>query len=474
MGLEDTILIELQQPEKAVFSTTAGCSIVFLFLFISYTRSIRESTTAHSELTYAHSLPVLLLIASLASALHPWRSKRKWLFMLYQVIMAPLYPVCFRDGYIGDLLTSLVRVAVPLVSGLIYALMAILAWLSNNFEMLGSSATVPWWEKTYFFRHILVPFLTLYPLWIRLLQCLRRSAESGQNWPHHGNALKYTSAISVISFGSFQPKIRASSFWIGGLVFATLFQLAWDVTMDWGLLAYTKPTGYKSSKLSWRTMLGGIHLRSSRLLGPRWVYFAILVFNIIFRFAWTLTVWPYSLSSGDDSSDPLFLQMLFRHTGPFLASAEVVRRMVWGFLRVEWEHVEVLGRTVALTSNNNTDSYHHDGSELVAVSQPSDKLINEYEVAMVDLSTNNDNNKKNKKEEPSSGHTTAATANVTNEMSMVASKSSKAALMEAADRDLGSFEQVTITCRSLSFIFTLIQTLSYYYHYHRIFNFSHP
>lgn len=424
MGLEDTVLVELPQPEKAVFSATAGYSIAFLFLFITYTRSIRANDTSHSGLTYAHSLPVLLLATSLVGALHPWHSKQKWLFMLYKVVMAPLYPVCFRDGYVGDLLTSLVRVAVPLFSGSMYALMTVVAWLSNDFTMLGSAVTVPWWERTYVFRHALVPVLTLYPLWIRLLQCLRRSAESGENWPHHGNALKYTSAIAVISFGTFQPAVRSSALWIGCLIFATLFQLTWDITMDWGLLAYKKPSGYKSSRVSWRAMLGGIHLRSSRLLGPTWVYIAILVFNTIFRFAWTLTVWPYSL--GDDGRDPLFLQLLFRHTGPFLAAAEVVRRMVWGFLRVEFEHIEVLGLTVAPVPGSSVN-----------------------EIAMTDLSKSTpgslDDIHKNTgstsvlKEDAEMGSATkSATASTGDDRG----GKEKASLMAAADKDLGSFEKV--------------------------------
>lgn len=434
MGLEDTILAELKQPEKAVFSSTALCSIIFLVLFILYTRSVRESETLHNSLTYAHTLPVLLIATTLASAIFPWKSKKKWLYMLYKVIMAPLYPVCFRDGYVGDLFTSLVRVAVPLFSGLIYVMMAILAWLSNNFDMLGSAATIPWWEKTYIFTGVLVPFLTLYPLWIRLLQCLRRSTESGANWPHHGNALKYTSAIAVISFGAFQPVVRSSSVWIGGLIFATLFQLTWDITMDWGLVAYKKPTGYKSSKLSWWVMLRGFHLRSSRLLGPTWVYIAILIFNTIFRFAWILTVWPYSLA--DNDSDPMFLQVLFRHIGPFLASVEIIRRMVWGFLRVEWEHVEVFGLSVVTESGSKGTIPSE--IAMVNLSSGSDKLASGADATSIGV-TDIGGSVAGASVSENSSQTKVMNAAKAN--SVIVGKS-KAELMEAADRDLGSFEQV--------------------------------
>ena len=91
------------------------------------------------------------------------------------------------------------------------------AWLSNDMKAAASRSNV-WWQDSPFYRLLLVPFLTLMPLWIRLMQCLRRSVESGQRWPHMANALKYTSAIAVISYGTFRPHLRGNSFWIASFV----------------------------------------------------------------------------------------------------------------------------------------------------------------------------------------------------------------------------------------------------------------
>ncbi|CAM5998930.1 unnamed protein product [Sphagnum balticum] len=45
-----------------------------------------------------------------------------------------------------------------------------------------------------------------------------------------------------------------------------------------------------------------------------------------------------------------FLQMVSAHAGPLVASAEVVRRMVWGWLRMEYEHIELFGQPEKVSS----------------------------------------------------------------------------------------------------------------------------
>lgn len=360
LTIEGSALItENSSPELVVYSAASDATLVFLATFVAYTRAIREGYSSNqnvgrygASIAHAHSIPLLLLGIFLYKAVNPWHHKKLWFSMLSQVLLAPLYPITFRDGYIGDLLTSLVRVTVPLLSALIHSVMTIYAWLFNDFSFLASRDTTPWWEKTDFFRYYLVPLLTLYPLWVRLLQCLRRSVETGKNFPHHLNALKYASAIAVISCGTFQPTLRQSSVWITTLVFATLFQLVWDIAMDWGLVTIHRPSRWNSrGRYAWPS----VSLRSIRLMfnSSTGVYVIALVFNCIFRFAWTLTVLPYPFDdAGDADVSPRrsLLQALFAHAGPLVASAEIMRRMVWGWFRVEWEHIEVLGQP------NNIDS----------------------------------------------------------------------------------------------------------------------
>ena len=356
--------------------------------------------------------------------------------MLYQVLAAPYYPVCFRDGFIGDILTSLVRVLIPLLSSSIYIVVVVLSYLFNDFRLMSSDnhhSPYKWWEKTKVYQYYVIPFVTLYPLYIRFMQCLRRSVESGDSYPHHYNALKYASAITCIAFGTFQPSLRHNSIWVCLLILTTLYQLYWDLVMDWGLLTLRSQRKYyiashsrtstsattdtstnsshghgnqgsgsksnsnnstgsssSSSSSSWLSdqcvhicsLCSCVKLRSSRLLSQKpWFYYSIIIFNSLFRFAWTLTLLTYmydpnssiqnnSSSSGSGSGSvvssisssvngvvagvigqelvlkPSFLQVLISHTGPVIATAEIVRRMVWGWLRLEHEHIEVLGMAV--------------------------------------------------------------------------------------------------------------------------------
>ena len=96
------------------------------------------------------------------------------------------------------------------------------------------------------------------------------------------------------------------------------------------------------------TAFGGLALRKHRLLGPLYIYFIIMIGNLILRFAWTLTLVQqaayFNTKNADVGEDAYtlssLLSALFNHLTPMIAAAEVLRRMVWGFLRVEWEHIE--------------------------------------------------------------------------------------------------------------------------------------
>ena len=188
----------------------------------------------------------------------------------------------------------------------------------------------------------------------------------------------------VVGIGALAPNIRAEQsvrayVWVAGFVCATLYQFCWDITMDWGLLVpgssrladkslsvasalaimmgvstaadeidtvsveggdaianmgiRRRPRGAMSDLLHWA--VGSSALRKQRLLGPLWVYLAVMLANFLLRFAWTLTLLP-----PNRDNDGFFYSVLMTYLTPVIAAAEVLRRMVWGFLRLEWEHIE--------------------------------------------------------------------------------------------------------------------------------------
>ncbi len=334
--------------------------LVFLLVFVAFNKIVRNSVSAAVDggegggLAVAHALPICLVVFFLYRIVCPYSaSRRAWLHTLWRVLAAPCYQIVFRDGYIGDLLTSLVRVLVPLSYSLTYLGVSVYAWLANDMA-LASSTSDHWWKDSPFFRLGLVPFLTLLPLWLRLVQCLRRSVESGKRWPHMGNALKYTSAILVISYGTFQPSVRKSAVWVAAFVGATLFQFAWDLTQDWGMVEVSSAFQRHSSSADVRQEAAvesyaldyisnlQVKLRDQRLLGPAWVYLLVIAGNLVLRFAWTLTLLPASAAQSAEVS-PVYFSFL-THVGPLIAAGEILRRMVWGFFRLEFEQLEVLAR----------------------------------------------------------------------------------------------------------------------------------
>ena len=257
------------------------------------------------------------------------------LMTIVKVLMAPNYPVNFSAGYVGDILTSTFRVIIHFLFASIYSCLLIISWIVND-SRFTSSLSKLWWDCNHVVQQILVPYITLIPLWIRLLQCLRCAVQSGRRWPHLGNAFKYAFTFVILSLGIFDAERKESRSWIAALIFATLVQLSWDIFMDWGM-----------------------SFRRSLLINSRWIYVVIVVINVFLRFSWIISlsdnqqlqdVHAWECSSDDiwTNSRKKNIQNNFGriHT-VYLESClcifEVVRRWIWGILRLEYEQLNLLG-----------------------------------------------------------------------------------------------------------------------------------
>ena len=354
-GINYVRLLQLQQTEFAdprrmtshvdVFNTVGDLVIIYLLTFIMYNKLLRSGYVGAQ---YTHLIPLIMTKYFLYKLIFPWNRRELWWSMLWRVLAAPFYPVVFRDGFIGDLLTSLVRVMVPMSYSVAYIFITLYGWMMNRMDLVTAISDENW-RRTAIFKSYIIPSLTLFPLWIRMSQCLRRSVESGDRWPHMGNALKYTSAILVLSFSIFQPQCRSSWYWISSFVAATVFQFLWDVFQDWGIVVIKYPdymhTWQVLATCSWR-----FQLRQQKLLGPLYYYIAVIISNLLLRFAWALTLLPPPIDSPPASS-PAYV-FLFIHAAPIAASVEVLRRMVWGIFRLEQAQLEVLGDETLLHSRD--------------------------------------------------------------------------------------------------------------------------
>lgn len=239
------------------------------------------------------------------------------------IFIVHIIPTC-RDGFIGDVFTSTVRPMQDLAFTVFYIFSGLRGWWTQAYDL--DDAQLPL-ETSWLLHTCVLPACMVSPLWWRFLQNLRQSYDNKQRWPYLGNAFKYFIAAQVSMMGLFDPSMKNNVAWILMFVFATLYQTFWDVFMDWELLEF-----HQQANGGWRP-----RLRVSRLYPSRAMYWTILVVNFVLRFCWTLSFLPRWYLNSAGILQHSFSGHWSRVIGPFLASAEIVRRMMWGFIRLELE-----------------------------------------------------------------------------------------------------------------------------------------
>jgi EXS family len=274
----------------------------------------------------APSFPLFLFVICIMKALVPWNNRKCiWMLLFRRTIGAPFFcPVTFRDGMIGDVLTSSVRPLQDIAFTIFYLVSGLQGWWTNTYDL--DQAVLPV-ERSWIVRTIILPACMVSPLWWRFNQNLRQIWDNKKRWPYLGNAFKYFIAAQVAMFGVFNPHRQTSVLWIICAILATLYQIWWDVFMDWNLLRLEKNRFY---------------LRSQRLFQSKTIYWTILIINIVLRFGWTMTFLPKKFLDRSGALQSTF-QGVFLYIDAILATAEIFRRTLWGFLRVEWEAIHAHG-----------------------------------------------------------------------------------------------------------------------------------
>lgn len=310
---------------------------------------ISSSSTVGYDVTFMQTFatimaplfPLVLLIFMIVISMYPWTKRKSAWTITCLTVGAPFHEVTFRDGFVGDVLTSTVQPLQDLVT-IVFNLPGRAAW--QGILMSQDVATTSSWVL----HTIVLPGCTLSPLWWRFLQNLRQCYDAKCRWPYLGNATKYLLAAEVSTFAMFDPSIRQHPVWIIFYLFTTLYQIWWDVFMDWGLLEVDTSYGYNNntcysnnneSKLFW---WWPYTLRPQRLYAQIWIYYVIFGLNFCLRFVSMITLIPpvyLSRTNGlivNTYTNPNF--QLF--AGSLVASAEIFRRTIWSLLRLEWEVIK--------------------------------------------------------------------------------------------------------------------------------------
>jgi len=297
--------------------------------------------------------PLLLFFVMIFLAFHPWGKRKSFWNVVLRTIEAPYYDVTFRDGFIGDILTSSVRPLQDIAFTLFYVFSCLQGWWSSKYTL--EEAAVP--EHSWLVYTVILPMCMISPLWYRFAQTLRQAFDNKRRWPYLGNSLKYFVAAQVAIFGVFFPASKESTIWISCFVIATLYQVAWDTFMDWELLIFDGST---------------IALRKRRLYKYKSFYALIFVVNFMLRFCWTMSfIPPETLSSAG-----VLVKTFSGDLNFALASAEIIRRTLWGLLRVEVEALKQADQKISqcetlMSTNDDMHPMHVNPTTTASSSYPS-------------------------------------------------------------------------------------------------------
>eukprot|EP00529_Nitzschia_sp_RCC80_P016372 CAMPEP_0113446190 /NCGR_PEP_ID=MMETSP0014_2-20120614/3576_1 /TAXON_ID=2857 /ORGANISM="Nitzschia sp." /LENGTH=648 /DNA_ID=CAMNT_0000337269 /DNA_START=146 /DNA_END=2092 /DNA_ORIENTATION=+ /assembly_acc=CAM_ASM_000159 len=371
-------------------------------------------------LVAAPIFPLVTFVAGVVATIVPWNGpqgrKSQWAILL-RTPWAPFFHVTFRDGFIGDILTSSVRPLQDVAFTFFYIASGLQGWWSQSHDWDDAASSdamnkLPL-ESNWVLHTFILPMCMASPLFWRFLQNLRQTYEYKTRWPYLGNALKYFIAAEVAVYGVYMQSQQQSFWWLSAFVGATLYQIWWDVFMDWNLFQVEwdfvpiqdvprrirkrlerltrtlSQEDEEEQQVSYFEQIkrknkyhyhGGsaldlpipvrISLRATRIYSVKWMYWSIFFINIVLRFCWTLSFLPPHYLNRAGVLSERFEGNLADALNPTIAVAEIIRRTLWGWLRVEWEAIKVGRQEPRLkgawrdgeTSSNNPSSIEVDKS----------------------------------------------------------------------------------------------------------------
>lgn len=300
---------ELKYRDVFVICTTSMAVVVgVMFIHLSLTAKGYSSTQIQA-------IPGILLLLFLVLLVCPFNtvyksSRYRFLRILRNIVLSPLYKVVMLDFFMADQLCS----QVPMLRNLEHV---------ACYYITGSYKTQDYGfcMRTPHYRDLAYA-ISFLPYYWRAMQCARRWFDEGES-SHLVNLGKYVSAmLAAAAKVVYEKEKERSAGWLCLVVVmssaATIYQLYWDFVKDWGLLQF-------HSKNPW--------LRNELMLRQKIIYYFSMGLNLILRLAWLQTVLHSSFEGVD-----------YRVTGLFLAALEVIRRGQWNFYRLENEHLNNAGK----------------------------------------------------------------------------------------------------------------------------------
>ena len=355
-------------------------------------------------------LPLIFLSGAIVRTQLPRRQRSRFYKIIIQgTILAPFKPVRFRDAFIGDFVTSLVRPIVDIVFTATYYGAAVYGFFSRKYDLNETGYIV---SESSLLHGIVLPLVAISPLWMRFLQTLRQAYDSGKRWPYLGNAFKYFTAGLVVLYGMTHAAGERGIWWILSFTAATIYQIVWDSCIDWELLVVVRNDAWETKDSSsptlsstfWRCptfisslnprffpttflmyivqpfrrrvsqplrrlydlmpkRLDQIRLRPKRLFDDDKFYWKALIANAALRFCWMMGFIPaYRVSIMDGSTQETFADKFNGWSFVILGALEIFRRSIWGIIKVELETIKLTsGGENDLTMASTADEYLREG-----------------------------------------------------------------------------------------------------------------
>ncbi|BHF74099.1 Xenotropic and polytropic retrovirus receptor 1 [Sparganum proliferum] len=276
---------------------------------------------------------VVLMLAYLFSPLPLLHYKaRRWFLKIFlRILRAPFAHVNFPDFFIADQLNSLSFVF-PDFAFFVCFYVSYLDWPSMQVKHSLKNVTAPVAGKSPYFAPKttcdgvlfgICPLLRTLPAWFRFAQCLRRYQDLvfKEPMPHLYNAAKYATTFLTAVFSTW-AELNPNPFTIAMVVISSIIgstcTYSWDVIMDWGLLdckAKDNPG-----------------LRDELVYRFRAYYYCAILEDLVIRFSWALNLgFKYAY----------VVEIEIVKTVVYFA--EVSRRVIWNFFRLENEHLNNCG-----------------------------------------------------------------------------------------------------------------------------------
>ena len=246
-------------------------------------------------------LSTLIMFCPLPILYH--RSRQWWAYSNFRLLLAGIYPVEFRDFFLGDMYCSQTY-----AMGGIELFFCLYANHWNNPAQCNST------------HSRLLGFLSTLPAIWRSLQCLRRYYDTRNAFPHLVNCGKYTFTIlfyMTLSLYRIDQTMELRALFIVCGTINAIYCSIWDIAMDWSL---ANPYAH--------------HPFLRDVLGYKrpWVYYLAMIIDPILRFNWIF----YAIFRGELQHSALL--------SFFIGFTEICRRGIWSLFRVENEHCTNVGR----------------------------------------------------------------------------------------------------------------------------------